>query len=137
MPTTTADPTIFVRIKPRDVRKRPNPQRYTIFGLRFEEERGWYEIARTAEAVISGEFQPVDVAKVLSEVREGEDPNAPLMFDVCSEKEEKEIQARERRQKATSAVAELETFTPAKLGTVTTADLPAGPRERMRRERRA
>jgi hypothetical protein len=136
MSSAVSDP-IFVRIKPRNVRKRPNPQRYTIFGLRFEEERGWYEIARTAEAVVSGEYQAVDVAKFLSEVREGEDPNAPLMFDVCSEKEAKEIQTREHRQKAESAAAELETDTPAELGTVTTADLPAGPRERMRRERRA
>lgn len=103
--TSAAKPYVFVRIKPFNPRKGIRTQRYTVFGLRFEESRGWYRLSRTIEGTMSGEDQKIDVVKFFSELRQSDDPESPFVFDVCEEEEAKAIQLAERKAKESKSAA--------------------------------
>ena len=77
---------MLVRLKPFDPRRGHVLRRFTYRGVKFHEERGWYRV------------EPV-VAAYLKTVRQvGNDPHAPLAFDVLSEEEARALDAREESE---------------------------------------
>lgn len=95
--------TIFVRIKPHNPKKGHRLRRFLVFGLKFEEEKGWYKINRT----VTHGGSKVDVAGYLAEVRNSEmDEDSALAFDLVDTQAEalaidaKEKKAAEKRASA-------------------------------------
>lgn len=85
-PTTKQElETRLVRIKPYNKKRRHLTRRYTVFGVKFEVERGWYRVKGP-------------VADYLENVTSDGDPDSPLIFDVCSEEEALAIETKERRR---------------------------------------
>jgi hypothetical protein len=80
--------TRLVRLRPRSGKKNAArfPLRYTINGIRFEAERGWYRLTDLAFA-----------AKLKALRLHEEDPDSPRIFDVCTEEEALALQAKEKR----------------------------------------
>jgi len=107
----------LIRIKPYDPKKGNVIRRYTAFGVRFEEARGWYKVSDEVAAYLGTVHQ-----------RPGDD-DSPLAFDVCTEEEAQRLEtsekkkAEERARAAEPNVAQPHDVTvrPADL---TTADLP-------------
>lgn len=121
---------MFVRLRPYNVRLRNVLRTYTIHGVQFREDRGWYEV-------------PDTLAELLRNVRQQEsDPTSPNAFDVCTydeanrmdEQEEKARRAAFERAQARDArpVGRRDVLTASEAAagvdrrhTVTTADLPS------------
>lgn len=75
--------TQLARLKPYDG-KRHVLRSYTVFGIKFVGERGWYKVDD-------------DVASYLETVRQVEsDPDSNAAFDVCTEEEARKIDAAEK-----------------------------------------
>ena len=108
----------LVRVKPFDPKKGNVIRRYTAFGIRFEEARGWYKVADEVAAYLSTVHQrPAD-------------EDSPLAFDVCSEEEAQRVEAAEKKKAEERArAAEPNVTAPydvtAHPTDLTTADLPA------------
>lgn len=106
--------TLLVRLKPHDPRRGQVLRRFTYAGIKFQPERGWYRVEKA-------------VAEYLRTVRQQPaDPYAPLAFDVCTDAEAAELEAREADAAKVkhNATDELK-LTPARpAGGLTTADLP-------------
>lgn len=93
---------IFVRIKPHNPRKGYRLRRYLVFGMKFEEEKGWYRI----NSAVNYGGQQIDVAAYLGEVRNSEiDEDSALAFDIATEAEAKAIDAREKKAREKKASA--------------------------------
>lgn len=119
----TTDTFLYVRIvKPTARQKYRHSRRYMVFGIRFDEAKGWYRVPATMDALVSGQQQAVDMGKFLSEIRENDDPDSPLVFEVCSETRALEIQAQERRRHEER---------PAEVADLRTSDFPQKTRERV------
>ena len=107
----------LVRLKPHDPKKGHVIRRYTAFGVRFDEARGWYKVSD-------------EVAKYLATVHQRPgDEDSPHAFDVCTEDEAKAIEAAEKKkaeERARAAepnVADARDLS-ARAPDLTTADLP-------------
>lgn len=86
---------IWVRLKPRNERRGIVLQRFAIYGMRFEEKRGWYIVPATLEMA---DGSTVDIAAKLRKIRnDNEDPDSPLAFDVMTAEEAKKLDADERK----------------------------------------
>ena len=107
--------TMFVRIKPRDPRRKFVLRRFTYAGVLFHEERGFYRVPR-------------EVADYLKGVRQTEfNPYSPPAFDVCTEEEARVLLAAEQEQAGgrRGGLDALPVTVPRDApGTVTTRDLP-------------
>lgn len=83
----------LVRLKPYDPKRGHVLRRYTAFGIRFDESRGWYRVADEIAAYLAG-------------VREQPGLDyTPLAFDVCSEEEAKALESREKLEQEERAIA--------------------------------
>jgi len=112
----------LVRLKPYDPKRGHVLRRYTAFGVRFDESRGWYRVSDEVAAYLAG-------------VREQPGLDyTPLAFDVCSEEEALALEAREKKEQEECAVAsapnvatahDVSQRTPPVSPDLTTADLPA------------
>jgi hypothetical protein len=107
--------TLLVRLKPHEPRRGHVLRRFTYAGIKFHEERGWYRVSR-------------DIAAYLKTVHQVPgDTYTPAAFDVCTDEEARQIDAREESESKVrkSATDELK-LSPARgeLGALTTADLP-------------
>lgn len=81
--------TMHVRIKPYDGKKHVR-RTYTCFGIKFLESAGWYKVDD-------------DVADYLRTVKQIEtDEDSLPAFDVCTEKEAKDLERREHERKKAS-----------------------------------
>jgi hypothetical protein len=82
------EPTMFfVRLRAYDPRRGQVLRRFGCRGLKFHEERGWYRV-------------PLTVAEYLRGVRQvAGDANTPLAFDVHTEAEARDIDAREAAER--------------------------------------
>jgi len=77
--------TKLVRLKPYNPKRGCVIRRYTVYGFRFEETRGWYEVSGTVAAYLETIHQiPTD-------------ENSPKAFDVCSPKEAQVVENAERK----------------------------------------
>lgn len=76
----------LVRLKPHDPKKGHVIRRYTAFGVRFEEARGWYKVSDEVAAYLATVHQ-----------RPG-DEDSPLAFDVCTDDEAKALEAAEKKK---------------------------------------
>ncbi|RJS14223.1 hypothetical protein DRW03_35200 [Corallococcus sp. H22C18031201] len=106
--------TLLVRLKSYDARRGHVLRRYTYAGIKFQEERGWYRVAKP-------------VADYLRTVHQlPSDTYSPLAFDVCTEAEAKALDATEADEAKTkrSASDELKLSPARPAGTLTTEDLP-------------
>lgn len=107
----------LIRIKPYDPKKGNVIRRYTAFGVRFEEPRGWYKVSDEVAAYLGTVHQ-----------RAG-DHDSPLAFDVCTEEEAQRLEASEKKKAEERArAAEPNVAQPydvtARPADLTTADLP-------------
>lgn len=72
----------LVRLKPFNEKKGYLVRVYMIEGIRFHEERGWYEV-------------PDDLAEKLRELHQDHyDEDSPLLFDVCTPKQAEKLDAK-------------------------------------------
>lgn len=111
----------LVRLKPYDPKRGHVLRRYTAFGVRFEESRGWYRVSD-------------EVAEYLGKVRQQPGLDyTPLAFDVCTEEEAVALETREKREQEERAIAsapnvataqDVSAVAPRSRGDLTTADLP-------------
>lgn len=85
--------TMLVRIKPYNPKRGQLARRIVIGGFRFDVDRGWYEV--------DDEF-----AADLKTKTQGGDPNAALIFDVCTAEEAKALQRSEDRAAQEAARAD-------------------------------
>lgn len=83
----------LVRLKPYDPKRGHVLRRFTAFGVRFDEARGWYRVSD-------------EVAAYVATVHEqpGFD-YTPLAFDVCTEEEALALEIREKREQDERAIA--------------------------------
>jgi hypothetical protein len=107
----------LVRLKPHDPKKGHVIRRYTAFGVRFEEARGWYKVSDEVAAYLATVHQ-----------RPG-DEDSPLAFDVCTDDEAQRMEAAEKKKAEERArAAEPNVAQPydvsARVPDLTTADLP-------------
>jgi hypothetical protein len=107
----------LVRLKPHDPKKGHVIRRYTAFGVRFEEARGWYKVSDEVAAYLGSVHQ-----------RPGDD-DSPLAFDVCTEEEAQRLEASEKKKAEERArAAEPNVAQPhdvtVRAPDLTTADLP-------------
>lgn len=83
----------LVRIKPYSKARGHVLRRYTVYGIRFEEKRGWYKVND-------------QVASYLKTVHmRTNDPDSPLAFNVCTEEEARRLDLVERKKKIERAEA--------------------------------
>lgn len=86
---------ILARLKPRDGKKH-TLRSYTVFGIKFVADRGWYKIDH-------------DVADYLRTVKQkSHDPDSNDAFDVCTESQAKALDESERKKALRRSVAEAE-----------------------------
>lgn len=108
---------MLVRVKPFDLKKGHLIRRYTAFSTRFDEKRGWYRVSE-------------DVAQYLSTVHQvSGDEDSPLVFDVCTEEQAREIEAAERRraeERAQAGAPNVARANDTSFPGLTTNDLPQG-----------
>ena len=107
----------LIRLKPHDAKKGHMVRRYTAFGVRFEEARGWYKVSDEVAAYLATVHQTPG------------DEDSPLAFDVCTEDEAKRVEAAEKKKAEERArAAEPNVADPHDVSTksadLTTADLP-------------
>ncbi len=87
--------TIWVRIKPYNEKKGHRIRRYSVMGVRFEEEMGWYKVPKTV-AVQDGRL--FNFETYLKQVRvDPDNEDSPLAFDVMTENEARKLDASEKR----------------------------------------
>lgn len=113
----------LVRLKPYDPKRGHVLRRYTAFGVRFDESRGWYRVSD-------------EVAEYLGKVRQQPGLDyTPIAFDVCTEEEALALETREKREQEERAIAsapnvatahDVSALNPRTRGDLTTADLPQG-----------
>ena len=116
----------LVRLKPHDPKKGHVIRRYTAFGVRFEEARGWYKVSDEVASYLVTVHQ-----------RPGDD-DSPLAFDVCTDDEAKTMEAAEKKKAEERArAAEPNVAQPHDVSAkdLTTADLPQ-PKARAERNAR-
>lgn len=97
---------IFVRIKPHNPKRGHRLRSFLVFGLKFEEKKGWYQIKRLhryTDGVLDDQkqkiYKVVDVAEYLAEVRNSEtDEDSALAFDIATREEASRIQAAEKKR---------------------------------------
>jgi hypothetical protein len=76
----------LVRLKRRDPKRGHVLRRYTAFGVRFEEKKGWYRVSD-------------EVAAYLAQVHQLDgDDDSPLAFDVCTPEEAEALEAAEKKK---------------------------------------
>lgn len=75
--------TLLVRLKPYDPRRGFVLRRFTLAGIRFQSERGWYRV----EKPVADRLRAVRTVPT--------DEHSPLAFDVCTETEAKALEAGE------------------------------------------
>ena len=86
--------TFLVRMKKRDPKHGNVMRRFTYRGAKFEEAKGWYRVSE-------------EVAEYLRNVRQkAHDPQSPLAFDVCTEKEAKGLDTKEAEDEKPKRPAE-------------------------------
>ena len=107
----------LIRLKPYDPKKGHVIRRYTAFGVRFDEARGWYKVSDEVAAYLASVHQ-----------RPGDD-DSPAAFDVCTDDEAKAMEAVEKKKAEERArAAEPNVAQPhdvsARPADLTTADLP-------------
>ena len=107
----------LVRLKPHDPKKGHVIRRYTAFGVRFDEARGWYKVSDEVAGYLATVHQ-----------RPG-DEDSPAAFDVCTDDEAKVMEAAEKKKAEERArAAEPNVAQPhdvsAKGPDLSTADLP-------------
>jgi len=74
--------TMLVRLKEYNPRRGQVLRRYVYDGVKFQVEYGWYRVSK-------------EMAEYLKTVRQEDmDPHSPPAFDVCTEKEAKELDAK-------------------------------------------
>lgn len=99
-----------VRLKPYDPKKGHKIRQYMVFGIRFEESKGWYRVPAVFIRY-NNENEPesqIDVVDYLRQVRQdNDDPDSPLAFDVCTPAEAKALDDAVKAAKA-RAVASAE-----------------------------
>ena len=76
----------LVRLKPYDPKKGHVIRRYTAFGVRFDEARGWYKVSDEVAAYLATVHQ-----------RPG-DEDSPAAFDACTEEEAKALEVAEKKK---------------------------------------
>lgn len=84
--------TRLARIRPLNKKKGNTCQTYTVFGIKFKVEGGWYRVSP-------------QVAEYLEKVTIDGDPDSPEVFDVCTEEDAMRIEQRERARKLEMASA--------------------------------
>jgi hypothetical protein len=94
---------IFVRIKPRNKRKGLRMRRYRVFGIQFNEAQGWHKVSRWMSGEVGGAVgaprqQLVDMKEYFANVRNTENEDSPLAFDVCNEETARSIDEEERKK---------------------------------------
>ena len=102
---------MLARIKPYNPKRGHVLRRYVVWGIRFEERRGWYRVKER-------------VAKYLKEVRtKSNDPDSPLAFDVMTQAEAENLEGQEKK----AAIERAEAKSPNVAGAtdLTTADIHA------------
>lgn len=116
--------TLLVRIRAYNDRQGHVLRRYTYKGYKFQGERGWYRVPR-------------EVGEYLRTVRHvASDSYSPFAFDVCTNAEAAELDAREQAELTTrKGPANAIDVTGGSEGAVTTADLPDGDAPRRGRGR--
>lgn len=78
----------YIRLKPYNPKRGYKLRTYSVFGLRFKVDAGWYRI------------DDANVARYLKTVHnDNNDPESPLAFDVATEDEWKGILADEHRER--------------------------------------
>jgi len=78
--------TLLVRIKEHDPRRGHVLRRYAYKGIRFQEGNGWYRVSE-------------EVGDYLREVHQkAGDASSPRAFDVCTEKQAREVDKKEARE---------------------------------------
>jgi predicted flap endonuclease-1-like 5' DNA nuclease len=135
----------YVRLKPFNPKRGFKLRRYTVFGLRFEVEAGWYKLDDS------------EVAAYLKTIHnDNNNPDSPLAFDVCTPEEwEKKLEeeqterirkgeiappigmtrdltapSRAKVKEAAAKRATMEHIGHPDPGAMTTADIPSLPPER-------
>ena len=106
--------TMLVRLKPHDPRRGCVLRRFTYRGIKFHEERGWYRVEKA-------------VAAYLRAVRQvAGDEHSPPAFDVCTDSEAKDLDAKEKEGAIPRAAAtdDIKVSEARDEGAVTTDDLP-------------
>jgi hypothetical protein len=95
---------LLARIKPYNPKRGLLKQKYyTFFGFNFSEAKGW---CRIPSKIVHG-GKSFDVEAYLRAVRNNEDdPDSKLVFDVCTIKQAREIDAKETREKEQRANAD-------------------------------
>lgn len=84
---------LLVRLRPYAPRQGFVMRRYSAFGIRFEEGRGWYEVPRS-------------IGEYLKTVHEAaENPGSPLAFDVCTREGARQLEETEKRLSETAVAA--------------------------------
>lgn len=78
---------MYVRLKPHNPKRGYKLKRYTVFGIRFQGDRGWYMV------------DPA-VADFLKTVHQNNnDPDSPPAFDVCTKQEALKIAEKEQMER--------------------------------------
>jgi len=76
---------MFARLKPFNPKRGYKVRRYSVFGIRFDHDKGWYKV-------------DPNVAEYLKTVHcDNNDPDSPMAFDVCTEGEARELVEAERK----------------------------------------
>jgi hypothetical protein len=105
---------LLCRLKKYNARRGHVLRRYTYRGIKFQEERGWYRVAKA-------------VADYLATVRQvASDEHSPLAFDVCTEKEAAAMDAKDKEDSSAAKLAtdNIKLSVPRHAHDMTTGDLP-------------
>lgn len=84
-PVKRAAPTMLARIKPFNPKRGNKVRTYTVYGIKFLEEKGWYRVN-------------AKVAAYLEKVTRDGDPEGVEIFDVCTEEEAIALEAKDRKK---------------------------------------
>ncbi len=88
----TAEKYMCVRLKRYAPKKGNKLQRYTVFGMKFLEEAGWYKVHTSV--VFAG--KKIDLKGYLENVlQDNDDPESPFAFDVVTPAEAERINKKE------------------------------------------
>lgn len=102
--------TKLVRIRPFNPRAGHKVKTYTLRGIKFNERRGWYRV-------------PVALANYLETIlQDPEDSYSKPVFDVCDDKEAKDLELREQKAIEKAKAAEAHDVSNATI--LTTKDMP-------------
>lgn len=79
--------TMLARLKPYNKKKGCLIRRFTVFGVRFQEERGWYKVDDEVAAYLQTVHQ------------DNNDPDSTMAFDVCTQDEAEAMESEEKAKK--------------------------------------